>query len=87
MTWKRSWNRLVDGYDNEAETRNRLLEIEMKTFKNVKSKVVEETGPWTGTPIQNQLADLKISQDVANSFRAYEKGMKYKGSFFLFKAI
>lgn len=85
MNWKRSWNRLVDGYQKNEEIRRRLQDIEMKTFKNVKAQVIAETGPWEGTSTQNQVADFKISQDIAASFRSYENGMKYKGSFFIFK--
>ena len=67
---------------------NKLREIEEYMFKNlVKGEVEEQTGVWTGSNVQNKMADEKISKGVKSSFRTYEKNYKdasFVGKFFHF---
>ena len=57
-------------------------------FKNlVKGEVKEQTGVWTGSNVQNKMADEKISKRVKSSFRTCEKNYKdpsFVGKFFHF---
>ena len=83
--WKKTFYRLVDGYQTVECKRKRLLEAENNIFQNVKKSIEDETGDWTGTKLQNRLADYKIAAAITTSFKTYEKGLKRRGSFFNFK--
>ena len=78
------WNRFLDSFiGDELQT---LLDIEKSIFENIKIDVENETGhPWTGTKEENSNADLKVAQSLYTSFKNYERGSKYYGSFFNFK--
>lgn len=66
--------------------RDQLLSVEMRIFNNIKKEVEDETGGiWKGTRDQNKLADLKVAQSIHSSFKKYEEGRHYHGSYFSFR--
>ena len=51
----------------------------------IRREVEDETGSWSGSIDQNQLADMKIASSVRNSLKAYEKNRKnFEESYFKF---
>ena len=78
------WNRFCDSFQGPEKAQ--LLNIERAIFVNIKGDVEQETGKkWCGDKDQNSRADIKVAQSVFMSFRSYERGAKYYGSFFNFK--
>ena len=84
--WKKIFYRLVDSYDQDETKRKRLLEAENNVFQNIKKVVENDTGLWSGSQLQNRLADYKVASAIYSSFKTYEtKGLQRRGTFFNFK--
>ena len=70
----------------DAEDREVLRAIEMKTFNVVKEKMIKDGGSWTGTQEENATADFKVAKMIRNSFYVYEKSKpSFQPSYFRFK--
>ena len=78
----------MDSDDLKKKDRERLREIEAKTFKVVKEEVVKKLSKdgWDGSLEVNKEADKVIAFKVRNSLKIYE-GTKasHNPTFFLFK--
>ena len=85
--WKRTWNRFVDSYSGDDETRYEVLNIERRIFCTIKPIVEALNGEWRGLKIQNSTADNKIAEAIMNSFKSYEEGKQRKGQFFNFRRL
>ena len=77
----------MDSYQTDETTRKDLLKVEHKQFEHILKDVEKETGPWSGSNIQNYLADVKIANSIYSSFKTYEGGMRREGTFFIFKRL
>ena len=82
--WRKKWIRFLDTYDTKPHKRIELLKIESAIFENILPRVEAEMGPWCGSKAQNKMADENIASDIYISFKSYERGLKYNGTFFLF---
>ena len=79
------WPRFLDSFSTDKKKRNTLLQVESIIFKSIKPEIEVESGPWEGSRKQNRLGDMKVATIIFNSFKSYERGMRYKGEFFNFK--
>ena len=71
----------------EQQDKDRLREIEARTFKEIKADVSKkfENG-WDGGVDANREADKTVSIKIRNSLRIYEKSKQnHQPSYFLFK--
>lgn len=77
----------MDSEDLKQEDRDRLREIEDKTFKVVKEEVSRKfVEGWDGGLEVNKAADSVVAAKIRNSLKIYEKTKaKHQPSFFLFK--
>ena len=78
---------MVDSEDLKQEDRDRLREIEEKTFRVVKEEVSQKFKEgWDGSLEVNVAADRVVASKIRNSLRIYEKTkQKHQRSYFLFK--
>ena len=85
--WKKVFYRLLDSNDLDPEDKDRLQEIEARTFKEIKEDVSKKfTVGWDGGIEVNREADKTVANKIRNSLRIYEKSKpKHQQSFFLFK--
>ena len=84
--WKKLFYRFLDSYEENQETKERLNSIENEMFQHIKPKVEADLNQkWSGSKVQNSLADLKIADSIKSSFKSYEKqGVRPDGHFFEF---
>ena len=61
--WKKSLYRAVDGATNKEE-RDRLVEIEEKTFSLIKDLLSTDGSPWTHDETINKEADMKVAATI-----------------------
>ena len=52
---------------------------------DVREEIEIDIGTWTGSQVQNRIADDRVAARIKQSFKTYEGGRKYQGSFFKFK--
>ena len=73
--------RIIDTLSVEDDFRDRMLEIESKTFSVIVGELNEDT-----VDKKNKLADQKIAKTIYNSLKAYEASRKkFDVSYFKFK--
>ena len=85
--FKKIFYRLLDSNDLEPEDKDRLQEIEARTFREIKEDVSKkfEAG-WDGGVEVNREADKTVATKIRNSLRIYEKSKpKHQQSYFIFK--
>ena len=74
---------MLDTYDKP--NREEIMAIEKRIFDHVKPDVEEQTGEWSGSKLQNSIADLEVATSIFKSLKSYEDGKKRVGTFFNFK--
>ena len=62
-----------------------MLRIENSLAMDVREEMEIDIGKWTGSQVQNRIADDRVAARIKQSFKTYEGGRKYQGSFFKFK--
>ena len=85
--FRKVFYRLLDSDDLEVQDKIRLVQIEARTFKEIKEEVSKkfENG-WDGGLEVNIEADKVVSNKIRNSLRIYEKSkQKHQPTFFMFK--
>ena len=79
--FRKLFYRIIDTLEDDDENKERMLEIEMSAFRDIKKDV----GEWSSTVEINMKADLLIASKIRTSFASYERTRsKYQRSFFTF---
>ena len=79
--FRKLFYRIIDTLEDDDPNKERLLEIEISAFRDVKKDV----GEWNSTVEVNMKADLLIATKIRTSFASYEKTRgRFQKSFFSF---
>ena len=85
--WRKRFYRFIDGEIEDGVVRERLLEIEKKTFGVMLDGVLKETNSdkWDGSLKQNRCGDKLVAKALRNSLKYYESNKQsYQETFFKF---
>ena len=79
--FRKLFYRILDTLEDDDENKERLLDIEMSAFRDIKKDI----GEWSSSVETNMKADLLIASKIRTSFASYERTRgKYQRSFFTF---